>query len=147
VPRWIWSAALMLGSSAALATPRLPAAVRDDLSLSYTPACSLCHIRGNTGAGTQITPFALSARSFGFDGNQRDLATALVDMRAAHTDSDGDGVDDIDELIAGTDPNVYGPVPFSTQVDPSYGCSTGGVAGALALAGLLLFSLRRRRLV
>jgi hypothetical protein len=142
--RMVPSLIALLAAAAVQATPRLPAEVRSDLALSYTPQCSLCHLRGNTGAGTEQTPFVLSARALGFDGNQRTLGTVLQQMQALKIDSDSDGVSDIEELIRGTDPNVYGPVPFSTETDPSYGCTSIGVAG---LGGLLALGvvLRKRR--
>ena len=40
--------------------------------------------------------------------NLGSLDTALDALAAENTDSDGDGVPDIDELKAGTDPNVGG---------------------------------------
>jgi hypothetical protein len=131
----------------AVASPRLPGEVRQDLGLSYTPQCSLCHIRGNTGAGTEIQPFVLSAKGFGFGGQQDTLRTALLQMADAGTDSDSDGIPDITELLQGTDPNVYGPVPFSTESDPSYGCASVGASGAALLGGLGLwiFLARSRR--
>ena len=135
-------------SAPALATPRLPGSVKQDLGLSYTPQCSLCHIRGNTGAGTEIQPFAISARSFGFAGDPNTLRTALQQMADAGTDSDSDGVSDVTELLRGTDPNVYGAVPFSTQSDPSYGCASPGVSGTALLVVLgawLLYRQARRR--
>lgn len=132
----------------ARASRRFPEEIRRDLSLDYTPQCSLCHVRGNAGSGTANTPFAISARARGLTGgNQQLLLTALQAMKSDGVDSDGDGVGDIAELIAGTDPNVYGPEAVNARIDPTYGCASTGGAGAAGLIATLLIALSigRRR--
>ena len=57
-------------STRAGATRRLPPLIYHHLYSSYTvapyqPPCSLCHLRGSTGAGTADTPFALSMKARG----------------------------------------------------------------------------------
>ena len=138
--------------SSAQATRGLPQQIRTALGLQYVPQCSLCHQEGKTGNGTVFTPFALSARARGLTANgggrsstTSNVSTTLTQMASDAVDSDGDGVTDVDELKAGTDPNVSGPVPMA-MVDPTYGCATAGSAAlwpALLAAGGL--ALRRRR--
>ena len=124
-----------------------PPEIRAHLSLSYTPDCSLCHSNGQTGFGTVNTPFGKSMRARGLVAqNLQSLDTALDALAAEKTDSDGDGVPDIDELKAGTNPNVAGggDVP-----PPSYGCfDVSGQPGsplALLPVALALLLLRLRR--
>jgi len=62
--------------------------------------------------------------------NIASLDTALDALAAERTDSDHDGVPDIDELEAGSDPNVAGG---GSVPPPSYGCFdvTGQAASPL----------------
>jgi len=153
---WIAFAIAALGvlwpSSGAHASRGFPVEIRTYLGLGYAPACSLCHQESKTGPGAAFRPFALSARARGLiSGGDRTLvstnmSTTLARMIDDKVDSDGDGVSDIEELKAGTDPNVYGPVPMATA-DPTYGCSTapGVVLVPVLLAALIAFSLLRPR--
>jgi hypothetical protein len=142
-------AALVLSGGLAHASSIYPPEVRSHLALSYTPDCSLCHANGQTGFGTVNTPFGKSMRARGLVAqNIASLDTALDALSAEKTDSDGDGVPDIDELKAGTDPNVAGGSAFPP---PSYGCFdvSGQPASPLGLVpvalALLVFRLRRAR--
>ncbi len=136
---------LVLLAAPAVASTNYPTVIETYLSLSnpIPESCSLCHTNGATGVGTVNTPFGKSARAKGLvSGNDAKLRQVLDALVADHTDSDGDGVSDIDELKAGTSPNVAGT---STPVAPlKYGCGAqvapGGVAGFLAW-----LLLRRRR--
>ena len=115
-----------------------PPEVRAHLSLSYTPACTLCHETESGGFGTVTTPFGRSMMARGLVAqNLGSLDTALDALAAEHTDSDGDGVPDIDELKAGSDPNVAGG---GSVTPPSYGCfdSSGQSGSPLALLPLVL---------
>jgi len=140
-------AVTVLAGGVAHASSIYPAEVRAHLGLSYTPDCSLCHANGQTGFGTVTTPFGTSMRSRGLVAqNIASLDTALDALSAERKDSDGDGVPDIDELKAGTDPNVAGggAVP-----PPSYGCfDVSGQPGsplALLPVALAVLLLRVRR--
>jgi hypothetical protein len=124
-----------------------PPEVRAHLSLGYTPPCTLCHNTPSGGFGTVTTPFGKSMMARGLVAqNLSSLDTALDALAAEHTDSDGDGVGDIDELKAGSDPNVAGG---GAVTPPTYGCFdvSGQPASPLALLPLLLawllFRVRR----
>ena len=136
---------LALAAGPARASSVFPDRIRVDLALSYTPACTLCHV-GNPGIGTATTPFAISMRARGLvAGNLSSLDTALAALEAEHTDSDHDGVPDIEELKAGTDPNVAG----GSLETPTYGCFnvTGrgpGTGSTLAALLALVLVVRRR---
>jgi len=138
-------------ASNAHAKDEFPGQIESDVpGVNYQVPCAVCHIKGNTGGSTPITPFALSLRDRGLSGDRTSLSVALSRLAADGTDSDGDGVGDIDELKAGTDPNSSANADIATVQAPGYGCGGTaphgeggpGAAGALSLAWLLL---RRRR--
>ena len=145
------SAILLLGvglAAPAWASSSYPTDIQGDLSLSAPPpeSCALCHTNGVTGAGTVNTPFGKSARGLGLVAqNPSKLAQVLTAMQTAGTDSDGDGVSDIAELKAGTDPNVAGTSTGTTLPPLSYGCGAQSAPGALALWALAAWAGRRRR--
>ena len=138
----------VLAGGLAHASSEYPPEIRAHLGLSYTPDCSLCHANGQTGFGTVTTPFGTSMRSRGLVArNIASLDTALDALAAERTDSDHDGVPDIDELKAGSDPNAGGG---GSVAPPTYGCFdvTGQPSSPLALValavGLLLLRARGR---
>jgi hypothetical protein len=115
-----------------------PPEVRAHLSLSYTPACTLCHETESGGFGTVTTPFGKSMMARGLVAqNIASLDTALDALAAEHTDSDHDGVPDIDELKAQTDPNAAGG---GSVTPPSYGCfdASGQPGSPMALLPVVL---------
>ena len=136
-------AVILLAAHEAHASPGYPTAIVERLGIFYSPPCSLCHVEGKTGPGTAETPFARSARAHGLEGGDvRLVGIALDALMRDGTDSDRDGVSDIQELLAGTDPNVAGAQSIEVRADPASGCSSaGGACGWLAL----LFAVRRAK--
>lgn len=148
------AAALLFTSSSALASSTYPGVIASKYSVT-APQCTLCHNNPAGGSGTATQPFASTMTGKGLTGGSAtDLLGTLLD--ASTSDTDGDGVTDVDELKAGGDPNVSGGTPVEP---PSYGCieQNGSIAGprsqsprlaSMAVAGLLAGFLffRRRRL-
>lgn len=136
----------LLLAAPAFASASFPTAVKTHLSLGTEPpqSCSLCHLNGVTGIGTVNTLFGVSLRAHGAVAlDEAKLGAALDAMRTDNTDSDGDGVPDVQELINGTDPNV--PEGGTKAPSPRYGCGANAVPGLLAGGALVLLTLRRRR--
>ncbi len=138
---------MILAAAALLfASPIFPAEVQTHLSLGSAPQCTLCHQTLAGGLGTVTRPFGMTLMARGCQaGDLVSLDNALDAMAGEPTDSDGDGVGDIAELQAGTNPNGgEGP-------EPEYGCfgrigparppALGASVVALAIASLV----RRRR--
>ena len=139
----------LLAAAPALASASFPATVQSHLALAQQPACALCHLNGITGLGTVTTPFGRTLRAHGcLAANDATLISALDAMQADASDSDGDGVPDIQELLAGTDPNVASGGDGGVEPLPPirYGCGASVAPGLLgALGALALLRVRRRR--
>lgn len=142
---------VVLLAAPALASSAYPTVVERHLGLS-TPipaSCGLCHTNGLVGAGTVNTPFGKAARAKGlvsFDDAK--LVQVLDALEVEGTDSDGDGASDVEELRAGTDPNVSSGSGPSTLGPLRYGCGAEAGPGALeglGLAGWLVAWRRWRR--
>ena len=140
---------MLLFITSALASSTYPDAIATELGVSCTPQCTVCHETNSGGSGTVIMEFGMAMEDRGLTGgaNTSGLQTALASMTADGVDSDGDGVSDTDELIAGTDPNPGG-APFCDVLTPTYGCfnTTQRPASGMALLGALTaFVLVTRR--
>lgn len=141
--------AIVAASRVAWAKDMDGAALATALSLASPPACTLCHVAADGGAGAADTPFARTLLVHGFhDDDETTLAPALAAMKTAHADSDGDGATDLDELSWGGDPNVA-DLPATTAADragPQTGCNVGRADGGwLVVLGLLAWAAGRQR--
>lgn len=134
-----------LAAAPAVASSSYVGAIQSHLGLRapVPEGCALCHTNGVTGINTVNTPFGTSARALGLSaGSDTKLAQVLDAMAAAGTDSDGDGVSDVDELKAGTSPNMRDG--SAGQAPLQFGCGAQAAPGAVGV-GLLAWALRRRR--
>lgn len=139
--------ALLALPLAARAEDTHPPIIRQQLGLSGTPRCTLCHSSPNGGKGTVVMPFARSMQTRGLTSVASTVAPALQKLEADGVDSDGDGTADIAELRAGTSPNGAGALELETASEAA-GCGAAPFGPAplalLGLAGLALRSRRRR---
>jgi hypothetical protein len=148
------ASAVALVARASHASQDYPSVIADKLMVP-APDCTLCHRDNNGGTGTVVTQFGLSMMAFGAMGkNPASLEQALDADSASGCDSDGDGLPDIPELMAGTDPSD-GPGGTCGAPGPKHGCGatigrreTGRQFGAsltLFAAALLAYGARRRQ--
>lgn len=150
---------LLLLAVPAWASDTFPPAIMNKYGLAEMPPelCALCHTNGITGLGTVNTPFGKAVRMHGLvAGDTASLNAALDAMATENVDSDGDGVTDVAELMAGTSPNVSaaptgggaggGGGGGTVLPPPRYGCGASVVPGLLFFGALVpLLRSRRRR--
>jgi len=162
----------IIASFTASATPTYTGIIAADLGSSPPGLCGVCHMGGIGMAGNVTTPFARAMRMAGLMPNDdASLRAALMALRTANTDSDGDGCTDIAELSTTppTSPNRADCTPMGgdggtvdggmaggaaggggaggggIELPPiSYGCGSQVAPGALALLAVLLLSRFRR---
>lgn len=110
--------------SVAAASPEYTSAIRDHLEMSCRPQCTICHSTNEGGDGTARQPFASSLSAPNAEGEAQlggddvdQLLLRLDALRAAKTDSDGDGIADIDELEGHSSSGAAGAANRPT--DPS----------------------------
>lgn len=138
----------------AAASPTFPDEIARVLQMPCVPQCVLCHTTNLGGYGTAVTPFAAAMVSKPPKGSKlqathtETVAPALQALYDQKIDSDHDGISDVDELRAGTNPNGDG---VSLCSDIGYGCvrvaARGDPSGwAFAAAGVaFLWCVRRRK--
>lgn len=120
--------------SAATASPPYPGYLQEIFAMECAPTCKVCHLTDPGTERTAVQPFVVPAMyaSLGLAGKLgRDELEARLRARQMFDDDgdaatptvavdvDMDGVSDIDELLASTDPNVPGDLSLC---GPKYGC-------------------------
>jgi hypothetical protein len=120
------------------------------------PQCTICHQTSQGGLKTVTRPFGKTMFGYGLDPAKPDsVEGALIQDVANGDDSDGDGVCDFDELLAGTNPSIKGDAPLC---GPESGCfariaphptddtdNIAGFAGIAAALSLIAVARKRRR--
>jgi hypothetical protein len=149
--------AVMFSTGVAQASPEFPEEIQELLALDCTPACVLCHRTPEGGLNNIREPFGAYIQGLGvFLDLPAAFAAAEQDPNG---DSDMDGINDVAEIRANTNPNMA-----DTPDNPSdpicaaaeYGCgariapSRGSAAvdkgwSLLAALGVALLLLRQRR--
>jgi len=139
--------ALGLVAPLSSASPSYPALIQQQLNLNSVPPCTICHRDNNGGIGTVVTPFGRALMGLGLRGGSdpASLANALNRAKAEGLDSGGDGIPDIQELMAGKDPSAGG----GGLPQPMYGCAVArcpappnGISSAVAFSALALLMWR-----
>ena len=99
--------AVALHAVPAWASETFPARIQKDLGLDEKPDCILCHETEKGEKNTVTRAFGKSMRKAGLAaGSLGSLDAALRRLEMNETDSDGDGVPDIEELKTGRNPNA-----------------------------------------
>ena len=140
----------------ASAEEEFPAAIQMAGNMPCGPSCLLCHTAIPGSIQNLKQPFGLAVlRSGVIPRNPGSFVSVIANLRASKSDVDNDGALDVDELVAGTNPND--PAADADLCGPTYGCGahivqapppTGvGVLWCIASGvGLaVVISARRRR--
>jgi hypothetical protein len=138
--------ALTAWTPEAHATPSFPAFMQQQLSISYTPSCALCHSDGNAGGmGTATTPFGISVRAFGtvaYDTGS--LEKALEEM-----EGDSQCASDLAAVKAGQTPTeVCGnlnTIGYGCEIAPAPRQRSWGWLVLAAVGSAVVLGGRRRR--
>lgn len=163
LPVVVLAGAALLLAAAAHADPLAPGFIQQTFGLECTPDCTLCHAttvggygnyRNAVSATGQATggAFILDLKACGFDPLKKDptWAAAVATCEAPTPpagfpqgqkwppDADNDGVPDMAELKAGTDPNNGASGARICAGVPTYGCVR--VARGNSIDGLALFA-------
>jgi hypothetical protein len=119
----------------ARASEIFPITIQTTLALGSAPPCVLCHDTELGGSDTANQPVGRTMSGYGLMGGDTGMLTTILgQMRDAKDDSDRDGTSDIDELKAGTNPNINDITgePPGDYAPPVYGCHVrAGHAAAL----------------
>jgi len=98
-----------------------PGGIQEAASIPCTPTCLLCHTDIPGTLANLKQPFGLTVFANGVrPGHPESLHTVVANLREKMTDSDNDGKIDVDELAAGTNPNLSDP--NAELCGPEYGC-------------------------
>jgi|SRR6185437_2411593 len=118
-------AAVALAPRIAAANPLFPTTVQSHLGLSYLPPCTICHETDLGGTGTATKPFAVAMKAVGLSGLDSSTVDPSLDaLQAMGTDSDCNGIPDIQQLEDGQDPNTGEYIDNSGKKAPADpGCS------------------------
>lgn len=120
-------AAIALAPRIAAANPLFPSAVQAHLGLPYLPPCTICHPNDLGGLGTAVKPFAIAMKGQGLtDPDPSTVGPALDALDAMMTDSDCNGIPDVEQLKDGRDPNAPGDYIDGSgkTAPPETGCSS-----------------------
>jgi hypothetical protein len=139
-------------ASNALASESYPHTLDRALDMSCPPDCTLCHTTRSGGALTANTPVGISMRRAGLECcDTSQLLDVIAALETDGTDSDADGVSDVDELRAGDDPNATEGKMKCLPPEPDDGCAVRRRAGesrgpwSILVAAVLFAGMRLRR--
>ncbi len=131
-------AAIALAPRVASANPLYPSMVESHLSLSYLPPCTICHTSNLGGTGTATQPFAIAMKAVGLSGlDPSTVDPALDTLQAMMTDSDCNGIPDIEQLKDDRDPNAPGEYIDGSNrtAPPDPGCSSSSSSSSTTAYG------------
>lgn len=163
-PSFAIAAALftLVAARPALASVSYPGELMKQLGVSALPVpapyCTVCHASDVGGVGTITTPFGRALlRAGALQSNLPSLDAALDDLDAMGTDSDQDGVSDLDELRQNLSPNEGEARPGAEPLEqiplPRTGCAvrtavdldpSASLVSTLSAVLLLLVARARR---